>query len=117
MPQAAHELKDNGWVHNETIHKFLSLTSVHFLLPAIADMMDGLCVKRLLVSEPLQGGPRLIDPGPMPTLRGLHGDVVVKMFLPPIEVTGGCNRGTFLKGVEVCLAFEFLGKFLTPALQ
>ena len=86
MPEAAHKFKHDGWVHNETIHKFLSCASTDFLFPAIADMMDGVRVKGLLVSQPLQGDPRLIDVGPSPTLRGLHGNVIVQMGLAPVKV-------------------------------
>ena len=86
MPETAHKFKHNGRVHNESIDKFVSLTSVHFLLATVSDMMDGLCVKGLLVSQPLQGSPGLIDPGTMPALRGLHCNVIVQMFLPPVKV-------------------------------
>ena len=86
MPETAHKFKDNGWVHDESIHKFLSLASTYFLFPTVSDVLDGLCVKGLLVSQPLQGGPGLIDPGTMPALRGLYGNVIVQMFLPPVKV-------------------------------
>ena len=86
MPETAHKFKGNGRFHDETIHKFFSLASVHFLFAAIADMMDGLSIKCLLVGQPLEGGPGLVDASPSPTLRGLHGNVVVQMFLPPIQV-------------------------------
>ena len=86
MPETAHKFKHDGRFHDETIDKLVTFGCADFLFPAIADMMDGLRVKGLLVSQPLQGGPGLIDVGPSPTLRGLHGNVIVQMGLAPVKV-------------------------------
>ena len=51
VPQTPHELEHNGWLHDQSVHKFFPWSRSHFLLTAISNVLDGLRIQSLLVCE------------------------------------------------------------------